>query len=294
MYTRKPEWIRTSIKSDGKYKLIRKLNKTLHLNTVCIEALCPNRYDCWEKGHATYLILGSACTRNCSFCNVTHNTPQNLNPSEPENVALAVKELQLKHVVITSVTRDDLPDGGASYFSRSVQEIQTRCPHTSIELLIPDFKGETTPLYHVFEARPDVLGHNVETVPRLYADLRRGADYARSLGVITHAKAQGLITKSALMLGLGETEGEIIEVLRDLFSAGCDIIHLGQYLAPSKYHTPVARYYSPKAYQRFAQIAESIGFAAVQSGPLVRSSFESENSFQRAKKNLLSLQQDAR
>ena len=293
MYLRKPKWIRSNIKADGQHKQIQRLNETLKLNTVCTEALCPNRYECWEKGQATYLILGAACTRNCSFCNVTFSSPQAINPSEPANVAKAIKKLKLKHVVITSVTRDDLPDGGASCFADSVMEIRNICPATTIEILIPDFQGKIAPLFCVLASRPDVLGHNVETVPRLYSDLRKGADYSRSLGVIAHAKTQGLITKSALMLGLGETEAEIIDVLKDLHKSGCDIVHLGQYLAPSKYHTPVARYYSPESYQRFAQLAESMGFAAVQSGPLVRSSFASDKSFNKARQALLTLQQKA-
>lgn len=249
----------------------------LGLPTVCDSAHCPNRGECFSHHTATFLILGEVCTRSCAFCAVTHGRPQGApNPSEPERLASAVSELGLSHVVITSVTRDDLPDGGAGHYAMVVEAVRRHCPDVKVEVLVPDFSGSEDALLTVLAACPDVLAHNIETVPRLYGSVRRGADYNRSLTLLRRARVHSpqMVLKSGLMLGLGETSEEIESVLRDLAAAGCDMITIGQYLAPSLAHAPVERYVSRDEFVRWRAKALEIGFKSAASGPLVRSSYK--------------------
>ncbi len=245
------------------------------LPTVCTSARCPNRGECFSRKTATFLILGDVCTRGCAFCAVRRGLPSPPDAEEPERLALAVSELGLSHVVVTSVTRDDLPDGGAGHHARVVRELRRRCAGVKVELLVPDFRGSEGSLAAVLEAGPDVLAHNVETVPRLYPEVRRGADYARSLTLLRRARssAPGIAVKSGFMLGLGETADEIDYVLRDLAAAGCDMATIGQYLAPSLGHAPVRRYAAREEFDHWKKQAAGLGIRSVASGPLVRSSF---------------------
>jgi len=250
---------------------------SLRLPTVCDSARCPNRGECFSQRTATFLILGDVCTRGCTYCAVQHgHLPEPPDPQEPERLAKAVAELELAHVVITSVTRDDLPDGGAAHYARVVRVLRRHCPEAKVELLVPDFSGSGRSLEAVLAASPDILAHNVETVPKLYQTIRKGADYQRSLTLLKEAKrlAPQTITKSGLMLGLGETKEEIETVLRDLAEAACDMITLGQYLAPSLAHAPVARYASREEFDQWREKALAMGFKSVASGPLVRSSYK--------------------
>jgi lipoyl synthase len=254
----------------------------LALPTVCDSARCPNRGECFSQRTATFLILGEVCTRGCAFCAVRHGHPPGLpDPHEPERLAMAVAELGLTHVVVTSVTRDDLPDGGATRYARVVRVLNRRCPKVKVELLVPDFSGSERALTVVLAANPDILAHNVETIPRLYRSIRKGADYQRSLALLKRAKniAPRVITKSGLMLGLGETVNEIEAVLCDLVNATCEMITLGQYLAPSLAHTPVARYVSRDEFDQWREKALAMGFKSVASAPLVRSSYKAPKFF---------------
>jgi lipoic acid synthetase len=252
------------------------LLERLRLPTVCDSARCPNRGECFSHFTATFLILGEVCTRGCAFCAVKRGRPAPPEPDEPERLAEAVAGLGLRHAVITSVTRDDLPDGGAKQFAAVVRALRERCPEVRVELLVPDLNGSAEALAVVLEARPDILAHNVETVPRLYQAVRRGADYGRSLTLLRRAKeaAPGLVTKSGLMLGLGERAPEVEAVLHDLAEAGCDMLTVGQYLAPSLRHAPVARYVDRSEYDAWRRRAHDLGFKSVASGPLVRSSYK--------------------
>lgn len=279
--SRKPPWVRTRLSSGPSFGRVKNLITRSGLHTVCEEALCPNRWQCYSQGTATFLILGDKCTRNCNFCAVRHGVPSPLDPREPYAVAESAASLGLDYVVVTSVTRDDLPDGGASVFAEVVTEIRSRLPHAHVELLIPDFKGKVESLKKVLSAGPDVLNHNVETVPRLYGKVRPGASYTRSLQVLRMAKelGKGIITKSGLMLGLGEQDSEIAKVLSDLLHAGCDAITLGQYLQPSADHIEVARYVRPEEFNKWKEKALLMGFKAVASGPLVRSSYKAKELF---------------
>jgi lipoic acid synthetase len=246
----------------------------LSLHTVCQEADCPNIGECFRSGTATFLILGRVCTRNCRFCAVEHGTPSAVDPEEPQRVSDAALRLGLRHVVITSVTRDDLPDGGASQFADSVEAIR-RQSRATVELLVPDMAGDHGALLTVVESAPEVLGHNVEVVPRLYPQFRSGADYGRSLALLARVKrlAPGMRTKSSLMVGVGETEEEVCATLRDLRAAECDLLTIGQYLRPSLHHAPVAEYVAPGVFDRYAALARELGFGGVLSGPFVRSSY---------------------
>ncbi|MGC8491529.1 MAG: lipoyl synthase [Syntrophobacteraceae bacterium] len=249
----------------------------LGLPTVCDTARCPNRGECFSHHTATFLILGEICTRGCAFCAVKHDRPQGPpDPGEPARLASAVTKLGLAHVVVTSVTRDDLPDGGAAHYAAVVQELHRSCPDVRVEVLVPDFLGSEEALSSVLKSRPDILAHNVETVPRLYRAVRRGADYARSLTLLRRAKslAPDIVVKSGFMLGLGETDNEIECVLRDLVGAGCDMVTIGQYLAPSLGHMPVQRYASREEFNRWKEKAIGMGFKSAASGPLVRSSYK--------------------
>jgi lipoic acid synthetase len=254
----------------------------LSLPTVCDEARCPNRGECFSHHTATFLILGDVCTRGCAFCAVKKGKPLALEADEPQRLAGAVSQLGLRHVVITSVTRDDLPDGGAAHYARAVEALREHCPGVRVELLVPDFAGSKEALATVMAAQPDILAHNLETVPRLYPLVRRGADYRRSLEVLKQAKAisSRVITKSGLMLGLGEESPEVEEVLQDLRQVACDMLTLGQYLSPSLHHVPVARYLNPEEFDGWRQRALALGFASVAAGALVRSSYKAPIFFQ--------------
>ena len=270
---RKPEWLRKKA-NPGDQGEMRQLLGELRLNTVCQQALCPNISECFACGQATFLILGKNCTRLCSFCNVEKSAPQPVDTGEPARVAEAVARLKLSHVVITSPTRDDLPDGGAARYAATVAAIRSLSPATRIELLIPDFQGSAPSLETVTMSRPDIIGHNVETVPRLY-QIRSGADYVRSLEVlrICAGLAPDIRTKSGIMLGMGETGDEVLQVLSDLRDAGCAYLSIGQYLAPSRRHYPVQEYVRPELFESLRGQALEMGFSHVESGPYVRSSY---------------------
>ncbi|MFZ0241219.1 MAG: lipoyl synthase [Desulfobacterales bacterium] len=279
--SKKPSWLIRRLPSGPEYEKIRGLMDRGRLHTVCQEAKCPNMWECFSNRTATFLILGDRCTRNCRFCAVAHLPVAPPDEDEPQRVAEAVAEMKLGYVVVTSVTRDDLPDGGAGHFAATIRAIRRRVPETGIEVLIPDFKGDAAALRRVLEARPDVLNHNIETVPRLYADVRPGAFYSRSLALLGRAReiAASVATKSGLMLGLGETDAEIRHTLRDLLDVGCRLLTLGQYLQPSRDHLPVVRYVPPAEFDRWKQLALQMGFGEVASGPFVRSSYHAQELF---------------
>lgn len=272
----KPSWLRVRLGGGPNYSRMNHILKEQRLRTVCDEALCPNKGRCWEHGHATVIILGDVCTRGCLFCNVTPGSPGGCDADEPMRVAHAVKTMGVKEIVVTSVTRDDLPDGGATIWAETVHRIRKAVPGIVVEVLIPDFGGNQEALDRVFAERPDVMGHNLETVPSLYPKVRSKADYRQSLGVLTRSKSCGLVTKTSLMLGLGETGDEVMAVLKDALTAGCDIVYLGQYLQPSKRHVPVARYVEPSEFAGYRTRGLEMGFKVVISSPLVRSSFHSD------------------
>ncbi|HEY5512875.1 MAG TPA: lipoyl synthase [Geomonas sp.] len=274
--TRKPAWLQKKIVPSAHGEM-EGLLKELSLNTVCQQARCPNITECFSKRQATFLILGRICTRLCSFCSVSKETPLPPDPGEPASVAEAVRRLGLSHVVVTSPTRDDLPDGGAAAYAETVARIRVSSPQTKVELLVPDFMGNAAALAAVVAGAPDILGHNLETVPRLYA-IRSGADYRRSLDLLAqaHRLDPELKTKSGLMLGLGEEEGELFAVLEDLLKTGCSYLSLGQYLAPSRLHHQVERFVEPALFERYRAEALALGFLHVESGPYVRSSYHAE------------------
>ncbi|MBW1866724.1 MAG: lipoyl synthase [Deltaproteobacteria bacterium] len=279
-FSKYPDWLIHKAPDAGAIESMEKILEKLQLATVCQSAQCPNLGECFARGTATFMILGTRCTRRCRFCAVDKGFPQEVDKKEPEHVALAVQMLGLKYTVITSVTRDDLPDGGGSQFIRTVEQIRRLCPGVGIEILIPDFKGLLQPLKQVCEACPDVLNHNIETVPRLYPFVRPSAKYRRSLAILEYAARQGLNVKSGLMLGLGETKKEIIQTLKDLKLAGCMYLTLGQYLAPSRNHFPVARFVPPEEFEELAETARLTGFSGVAAGPLVRSSYRADQMFE--------------
>lgn len=266
-------WLKAKAPQGEQVERLASLLEELNLHTVCQEALCPNIAECWGRGTATFMILGDVCTRHCRFCSVKRGRPLPPDPEEPERVAEAARRLGLRHVVITSVTRDDLPDGGAGQFAETVRAIRTCLPEAVVEVLIPDFGGSVKSLEKVLEAKPDILNHNVETVPRLYPHVRPGADYRRSLGILALADRAGFTTKSGLMVGLGETRGEVLEVMADLRRAGCEMLTVGQYLQPTPQQLPVAEYIHPLEFEWYSQVGKEMGFRTVVSGPLVRSSY---------------------
>jgi len=272
-HQRKPAWLKVRYPSGPEYVRIDRYHREQGLHSVCRSAACPNQGECWTRGTATFMILGNHCTRDCHFCNVSPGTPPSPDPLETDKVACAIAELELRHAVITSVTRDDLDDGGASAFAAVTTAIRTRSPRCTIELLIPDLQGNHEALETILAAEPDILGHNLETVPRLYTSIRCGAEYRRSLALLDAAGRQGARTKSGLMLGLGENDAELLEVLHDLRGAGVGMLTLGQYLAPSRRHAPVARYVTPEAFAELETTARGLGFTSVAAGPLVRSSY---------------------
>jgi lipoic acid synthetase len=276
---RKPEWLRIDLNKGRSLDYVKEILQRFSLNTVCEEANCPNRMECFSKKTATFMILGSQCTRNCRFCNVTHGKPQPVDPEEPQNVAEAAVELGLKHVVVTSVTRDDLPDGGANHFSKVIKAIKALESDMAVEVLIPDFRGSNEALGTVVRAKPEILNHNIETVPRLYPEVRPSALYERSLELLKRVKEMdgSVLTKSGIMVGLGEKEEEVVEVFKDLRKAGCDFLTIGQYLAPSSKHHPVVEYVTPEAFKRYKEAALNLGFSFVASAPLVRSSYNASD-----------------
>ncbi len=260
------------------YRWLKRLMRAKSLHTVCEEAHCPNIGECWGHRTATFLILGDTCTRNCRFCNVKTGRPAPLDPDEPERVAQAVQAMDLKHAVITSVDRDDLPDGGASVFAAVIRRIRDRQPGCTVEVLIPDFRGQIEPLKVVMDERPDILNHNIETVPRLFRTVQPQCRYEWSLAVLRNAKAlwPQAITKSGLMVGLGETMDEVLEVMRELRQLDVDVITIGQYLQPSRQHAPIARYYTPEEFETLREQGYAMGYTWVESDPLVRSSYNAE------------------
>ena len=273
-----PEWIRVRVTEGGNFKELKQIVQGRHLHTVCEEARCPNIFDCWSRRTATFMILGDVCTRACRFCAVTSGRPVELDIGEPLRVAESVAQLGLRHAVITSVDRDDLADGGAGMFARTIKAIRRRSPATTIEVLTPDFQGDLAAVQTVVEARPDIFNHNTETVPRLYARIRPKAVYANSLALLQHVKrlAPEMVTKSGLMVGLGETEDELLDVFRNMRAHDIDVLTVGQYLRPSKKHADVARYYRPEEFVQLKQQAMEMGFAHVEAGPMVRSSYHAD------------------
>ncbi len=271
----KPEWLKVRAPGSPSYLRLKELMRGLNLHTVCEEAQCPNIGECWNHGTATFMILGDVCTRACAYCAVSHGRPAAVDGAEPTRVADAIKTLALTYVVITSVDRDDLADGGASIFAETVRETRARLPECRIEVLIPDFQGNEAALHAVLDAKPDILNHNTETVPRLYRMARSGGRYARTLELLDRSRryAPDIPTKTGLMVGLGEEHDELVATFKDLRQVGCDILTIGQYLRPSAAHAPMVRYYHPDEFRALKQIAMELGFVHVESGPLVRSSY---------------------
>lgn len=271
----KPEWLKVRAPGSENYLRLRGLMRSLNLHTVCEEAHCPNIGECWHHGTATFMIMGDVCTRACGYCNVRHGAPVPLDRDEPAKLAHAVEQMALDYVVVTSVDRDDLPDFGASVFAETVRAIKARRPECRVEVLIPDFQGQENPLRLVLDARPDILNHNTETVPSLYRMARPGGRYPRALEVLDRARrwAPTIPTKTGLMVGLGETWDELVQVLRDLRAVDCQILTIGQYLRPSLAHLPMIRYYRPEEFRELKRVALDLGFGHVESGPLVRSSY---------------------
>ncbi len=283
---RKPDWLKRRLPTGETFSQVRELIEAGKLHTVCQEAKCPNIWECYSQRTATFLIMGERCTRNCRFCSVSPGLPEPLAPDEPGRVAEAVERMGLRYVVVTSVTRDDLPDGGAAHFAATIREIRRRVPGAEIEVLIPDFQGDRAALATVLRARPNVLNHNIETVPRLYPRVRPQADYRRSLELLrrSRALAPSIPAKSGLMLGLGERAEEIRQAFSDLRGADCKILTLGQYLQPSPEHLPVEAYVPPDDFENWRKTALEMGFSEVASAPFVRSSYHAKESFQALKK----------
>jgi lipoic acid synthetase len=273
----RPEWLKIRIRADERFDRVNQLIKDLSLHTVCQEARCPNIFECWSEGTATFMILGDVCTRHCGFCAVGKGKPGALDPDEPRHVGEAVRRLGVKHAVVTSVNRDELPDGGAYHFAQTIDWIRRLCPDTRVEVLIPDFCGNEEALNIVLAAGPDVLNHNTETVARLYKRVRPDAKYEQSLELLRRAHSrkaqQPLLTKSGVMAGLGETADELLATFRDIAETGCDILTVGQYLAPTSKHIPIEKYYSPDEFAGLKSEALAMGFRYVEAGPLVRSSY---------------------
>ncbi|WP_319583579.1 lipoyl synthase [uncultured Pseudodesulfovibrio sp.] len=272
-YLRLPPWLRVKIPCNRTYSATRELVRDLDLHTVCQSAKCPNMFECFSEHTATFLIMGDTCTRNCAFCNIESGDLKPLSPDEPARLAEAAERLNLKHVVVTSVTRDDLEDGGASHFAATIRAIRERLPKATVEVLIPDFQGDERALNRVLEAGPDVVNHNVETPPTHYGTVRPQADYAQSLELLKRVKRAGGVAKSGLMVGLGETDDEVRGVIDDLADAGCDIVTIGQYMRPSMAHPAVERYVHPEVFDQYARYGEGRGVRHMYAAPLVRSSY---------------------
>jgi lipoic acid synthetase len=281
---RKPGWLKVKAPGGPNYLRLKQLMRELELHTVCEEAHCPNVGECWEHGTATFMILGSVCTRNCAYCAVAHGRPPRFDPAEPARVAEAAAEMRLRHVVLTSVDRDDLPDFGAWAFAETIRQIKERLPETSVEVLVPDFQGKEDSIRTVLEARPDIYNHNTETVPRLYKRCRPGGRYERVMNIFTTAKrlAPDIPTKTGIILGMGETNEEVEAVMRDLRAVDVDILTLGQYLRPSDSHIRLDRYVTPEEFRHLHDVGMALGFRHVESGPLVRSSYHAWEQVQAA------------
>jgi len=280
---KKPEWIRVKLQGEGTFKKVDDILSSLSLNTVCKEANCPNRMECYNKGTATFMILGKNCTRNCTFCNVTKSIPEPVDTEEPSKIADAVSRMHIKHVVITSVTRDDLSDGGAAHFAAVVNKIKDINENLTVEVLIPDLKGNYEDLKTVLESYPDILNHNVETAPSLYKKVRPMANYKQSIDVLKNSKEinPDILTKSGIMVGLGESKEEIFDVMKDLRNVGCDILTIGQYLRPSMKHIEIAEYVHPDVFKEYEEKGYEMGFRYVASSPLVRSSYNAAEVFKK-------------
>ena len=279
---RKPEWIKTKAKMGPEYTSLRSLVVKENLHTVCQEAACPNIFECWEDREATFLIGGERCTRRCDFCNIDTGKPEPLDRDEPRRVAESVKTMNLRYATITGVARDDLPDGGSWLYAETIRQVHELNPNTGVEMLAPDFNGKPELLNEVFETRPEVFAHNLETVPRIFRRIRPAFNYEKSLDVIKKANTFGLITKSNLILGMGEEREEITQALKDLRSVGCDLVTITQYLRPSPKHHPIARWVKPEEFVELSKEAEELGFAGVLSGPLVRSSYRAGRLYNQA------------
>jgi lipoic acid synthetase len=291
---RKPEWIKTRAKMGPEYQALQKLVKSEQLHTVCQEAGCPNIFECWEDREATFLIGGDQCTRRCDFCQIDTGKPEALDRDEPRRVAESVRTMGLRYATVTGVARDDLDDGGAWLYAETIRQIHELNPGTGVEMLAPDFNAVPEQLAEVFSSRPEVFAHNVETVPRIFRRIRPGFRYERSLDVITQARDYGLVTKSNLILGMGETREEVSQALRDLHDAGCEIITITQYLRPSVRHHPVERWVRPEEFVEMQEEAEAVGFVGVMSGPLVRSSYRAGRLYRQAvESRMKSATQDA-
>jgi lipoic acid synthetase len=273
---RKPAWLKRSIPRAGRKSGVVQLLRDGRLHTVCEEAGCPNRGECFARGTATFLIMGDRCTRDCRFCTVTHGAPESPDPREPARIAHTVRQLQLKHAVITSVTRDDMPDGGAGHFAAVIHALRETAPNVTTEVLVPDFRGDTDAVDRVLASNPDVFNHNIETVPRLYGRVRPQADYHTSLRVLAYAADKGRRVKSGLMVGLGETRAEVESTLRDLHEAGCAIVTIGQYLRPSARQVAVAAYIDPQTFEHYKRCGADLGIKQVVAGPFVRSSYRAD------------------
>ena len=273
---RKPDWLKVDLPTGETYSFLKKMMRSKSLHTVCEEAKCPNIAECWGAGTATFMVMGDTCTRSCGFCNIKTGKPAHLDPDEPMNVAISVKQMEVRHAVITSVDRDELPDCGAGHFAETIRTVRKVNPDTQVEVLIPDFKGNLQHLQKVIDAKPDVLNHNTETVPSLYRRVRPQARYEWTLSVLGESKRQGMRTKTGIILGMGETRDELLQTMRDLVEVGVDILTLGQYLQPTKNHLPVERWVTPEEFEEYKIIGEKMGFDIVESGPLVRSSYHAE------------------
>lgn len=275
-FRRKPEWLKIKLPRGFKASQVVEMLNERHIHTICSSGMCPNRAECWGNGTATFMLCGAVCTRNCRFCNVTGGKPGPLDPQEIEDIVRSVKELKLKHVVITSVTRDDLPDGGARHWAAMIRRLHEECPGVTMEVLIPDMQGRTDLLDIILAEHPDVISHNLETVRRLTPEVRRVATYDRSLQVLQYLADKGANTKSGIMLGLGETEEEVLQAMDDLRAVGCRIMTIGQYLQPSKLHYPVQDYIHPDKFEEYRLKGIEKGFAHIESAPMVRSSYHAE------------------
>ena len=275
-FRRKPEWLKIKLPRGFKASQVVEMLNERHIHTICSSGMCPNRAECWGNGTATFMLCGAVCTRNCRFCNVTGGKPGPLDPQEIEDIVRSVKELKLKHVVITSVTRDDLLDGGARHWAAMIRRLHEECPGVTMEVLIPDMQGRTDLLDIILDEHPDVISHNLETVRRLTPEVRRVATYDRSLQVLEYLARKGANTKSGIMLGLGETEEEVLQAMDDLRAVGCRIMTIGQYLQPSKLHYPVQNYIHPDKFEEYRLKGIEKGFAHIESAPMVRSSYHAE------------------
>lgn len=272
----RPDWLRVQLRPSERFSRLKGMVADEGLHTVCQSASCPNISECWGRGAVTFMIGGNVCTRSCGFCDVQTGRPDALDAGEPERIARSLARLALRYAVITSVDRDDLPDGGAAFWAETIRRVKATCPEMMLEVLVPDFKGEAESIDTVVDARPDVFAHNLETVPRLHRLVRPQAAYARSLDTLERAKERGAVTKSGVMLGIGESDDEVEAVLRDLRKVDCDIVSIGQYMRPSPRHLPVLRWVPPETFRHFEDLGRALGFRGIKSGPLVRSSYRAD------------------